>query len=87
MMTHGTISAYHRGCRCKACEQAKRDQMSRNGRTRTIAYDRQLLGEALREIAPMGLTDDCPARALEKTLAEPSTTAGVNRPASSRASR
>jgi hypothetical protein len=86
-VTHGTISAYHRGCRCKPCQQAKSDQMSRNGRKHTTAYDRKAIGEALREIAPLGLTPDCPARrALEKTLAGPSTTAGVKRPASSRAS-
>jgi hypothetical protein len=62
MMTHGTVSAYHRGCRCKACEQAKRDQMSRNGRTHTPAYDRKAIGEALQELFPLGLTNDCPAR-------------------------
>jgi hypothetical protein len=63
--------------------------MSRIGQRRRSysRADHALLSEVLNLVFPMGLTNDCPARqALEKTLAEPSTTAGVKQPASSRAS-
>lgn len=92
-MTHGTLSAYNRhGCRCTACRAKKAAYDAERQKTRPRAastVNRSLLREALMEMFPMGLTDDCPVRRLEKALAErsSSTTAGVTRSASSRAAR
>lgn len=61
-MNHGTISAFYHGCRCEPCKQAKSDQARRAGRTHTPAYDRKAIREALLELCPTGLTDQCPAR-------------------------
>lgn len=62
-MKHGMRSTYQGGCRCEECREANRDYqraLYRRRRPPRRGIDRALLAEALREIAPFGLTDDCP---------------------------
>lgn len=64
-MRHGTTAMYYQG-RCR-CENCKRSEHAR-ARIRTDIVsslskaDFKLIAEALQEICPEGLTDDCPAR-------------------------
>jgi hypothetical protein len=51
---------YAHGCRCDTCRAAKR--RSRRPTFERAPVDRALLREALQEMFPLGLTDDCPAR-------------------------
>jgi hypothetical protein len=58
-MRHGTVKSYTDGCRCESCRAAKR--RSRPPRRQPLV-DRHLLAEALQDLFPLGLTDDCPVR-------------------------
>lgn len=68
---HGTLTGYVNGCRCDPCADARRAyQRDYRARTRTARLAgeprtteaRQWLADLLHELAPDGLTDDCPAR-------------------------
>ena len=59
-MTHGTINAYDKGCRCVPCCNAKADYAAR--RNAGLRVDDERLRDLLIEVCPDGLTDDCPAR-------------------------
>jgi len=58
---HGTLAGYTHGrCRCEKCRRASRDyEFSRRS---LRLFDREALRDLLLELAPDGLTDDCPAR-------------------------
>jgi hypothetical protein len=62
---HGTASGYiyHR-CRCTDCRRARRSyyHWRRPAPTGRIDIDRDPLAQLLHELAPEGLTDQCPAR-------------------------
>jgi hypothetical protein len=62
MSAHGTKRRYDTGCRCLDCGAANRtyQRTYRERQTRLIAVNRPLLAEALNEMFPEGLTDDCP---------------------------
>lgn len=62
---HGTVNAYvNRGCRCEACRRAHSDYQRERRPRRYSAYAERFdhLRDLLIELAPDGLTDDCPAR-------------------------
>lgn len=55
MAAHGSPQSYKDGCRCDECRWA----MSRYNRDRPPSR-RDQLADALNELFPYGLTDDCP---------------------------
>jgi len=70
MIRHGTITGYTTDrCRCDDCRRAirerqreRRQQTGRHGSSPPMYSDREALRDLLLELAPDGLTDDCPAR-------------------------
>jgi hypothetical protein len=68
-MNHGTVHAYrHHRCRCDQCTHANREykrqwrERKRGGDTDDHALRHDAFADLLHELAPFGLTDDCPAR-------------------------
>lgn len=63
-MIHGTYSTYHNHkCRCDKCKAAAAGYArARYQRNRPVPFDRDAIADLLHELAPDGLTDDCPAR-------------------------
>jgi hypothetical protein len=69
-MIHGTLTAYRHGCRCEKCREANaayqrayRRPARTDRKSPALAPGRHPdLADLLHELAPMGLTDDCPAR-------------------------
>lgn len=65
-MIHGTRSTYvNHGCRCDECKAANaaRSRAIYHGeRLAPLHADEARFADLLHELAPDGLTDDCPAR-------------------------
>lgn len=57
-MTHGTVHAYAKlGCRCEICATYMKCVWAQQ-----LSDVEKELAALLHELAPMGLTEDCPAR-------------------------
>lgn len=65
-LVHGTPAGFsYYGCRCDACGEAYRAYCRARYKRRVgerVQVDQDALADLLHELAPDGLTEDCPAR-------------------------